>query len=221
MLTKFFNITVIAEWCTFFTAIILLNKQTGVWRLFILFMFLTICTEFIGSYETVILKIKNNSLPFNFNMIIGVSFFIYLFSQADIFKKNKRILFFIIIGFVGLSFINLFFFQGLWIYNYYSEILGDILLALLSCYFYYSLIQEEEFRNLFQDEYFWLATGLFFSSMGGVILYIFLNQLQSFKDKTHINVYGYINYGLNLLLYSNLIIAFICRRKNTKLLQVL
>lgn len=221
MLTKFFNITVIAEWFTLFAAIILLNKQTGVWRLFIPFMFLTVCTEFIGSYESVILKIKNNSMIFNFNLIISVSFFIYLFSQVDTFKKNKRILIFILFGFIGLAFMNVFFFQGIWIYNSYTETLGDILLALLSCYFYYSLLKEDEFRNLFKDEYFWLATGLFFSSMGSVILYIFLNQLQSFNDKNHINVYGYINYGINLLLYSNLIIAFICRRRNTKLLQVL
>ncbi|HEY5368915.1 MAG TPA: hypothetical protein VIJ75_07980 [Hanamia sp.] len=212
----FINISLIAEWCALIASILFLNKKTGIWQFFIPYLFLTVCTEIVGGYESYVLKVTNNALPYNILLIISVVFFVYVLSNADLLKRFKKAFFIIIICFIVLSFINLFFLQGLWIYNSYSETIGDILLTIISCYFFYTILKDDVFRDLFKDEYFWLVTGLLFSSIGSVLLYFFLSPLQVFAEKTHIPIYKYINNGVNLLLYINLIIAFICRRANTK-----
>lgn len=111
--------------------------------------------------------------------------------------------------------------QGFRIYNSYSEGLGDLLIAIISCVFLFTLLKEETYRNLFAYEYFWFANGLLFSSLGNALLYFFLNDLSEYEKKTGVAIYDYINYVINIILYSSLIIAFICRRKTTRLSQEL
>lgn len=216
MLSNYFNITVIAEWLVFFAAIFLLNRDTGKWRLFIILLFLTLCAESTGWYISNILKKSNNSTVFNFLLIINISFFGWMLTKAEPFKKAKLTITIAIVAFILIAIANLFFIQGLWIYNSYTEMIGDVMLAIICCYFFYVMINETNFRDLLKYEYFWLSTGVLFSSLGGIILYMFLNLLQTYKKQTGINVYGYINYAINLLLYGSLIVAFICRRMITK-----
>ena len=214
MLETYFNITVIAEWCTFIAAFILLNKRTDKWRLFIPLLFLILCVETIGWYQSNITKIQGNSTPFNFLMIISISFFLWLMAQAKPMVSLKKYFYGVIFSFIVFALVNLLLFQKLAIYNSISEVAGDILLAFFSGYLIYGLIKDEtNERSLFAQEYFWLAAGILFSAMGSAVLYTFLDELLAYYKETKINVYGYINYTVNLLLYVCLIIAFICRRK--------
>jgi len=118
--------------------------------------------------------------------------------------------------FMGFGLCNLIFIQGFWKYNTITDVLSSIILAIISCYFFITVLKEEAFRNLFTYEYFWFANGILFYSLGSVVLYIFLDYLGDFYKETKINVYGYINYGLNVLFYGSLVIAFVCRQRNTK-----
>src|SRR6185295_3514598 len=115
MLLSYFNITVIAEWCTFMAAVFLLNKNTGIWQLFILLLFLILCTETIGWYLHNVVKRYENALPFNILMILSDSFFIWLFSRADLMKGMRRIILYFFFFFVLFSVANLFFFEGFWV----------------------------------------------------------------------------------------------------------
>jgi hypothetical protein len=78
------------------------------------------------------------------------------------------------------------------------------------------MIKDNEEIDLLRYDYFWLATGVLFYSLGSALLYQFSNVLGHYYQRTHINVGNYINYALNLILYSTLIIAFIWRRKTTR-----
>jgi hypothetical protein len=53
------------------------------------------------------------------------------------------------------------------------------------------------------------------------LVYLYLDNLIAFYRQTDINVYAYINYSLNIVLYGSFIIAFICRNRNTRLSLVL
>lgn len=221
MLSNYFNITVIAEWCTLIAALILLNKRTGKWRLFIPLLFLILCAETLGWYQSNIIKVQGNALPFNFLMIISMAFFLWFLAQPRPMVSVRKYLYGVIFSFIVFALVNLLLFQKLAVYNSISEVAGNILLAFFSGYLIFGLIKDESNeRSLFAQEYFWLATGILFSAMGSAVLYTFLDELQAYKNETGINVYGYINYTVNFLLYSCLIIAFICRHK-IKLSQVL
>jgi hypothetical protein len=164
-----------------------------------------------------VMGIENNSWIFNTLLIYTGSFTIWILSLADPFKRIRQKLKKGIILYLFLATINLAFFEGFKNYNAYTEMLLDLIVCSYCCYFFYKALEEPEYRNLYHYEYFWLAVGFLFSSLGSAVLYIFINSLTSFYKHTHINMYGYINSGLNIVLYSSLIISFVCRRRNTRL----
>ena len=216
MIATYFNITVIAEWCTFIAAIILLNSKTKIWQLFILLLFLILCTETIGWYMHTQLKVYDNALPFNLLMLLSTIFFIWFFTKARQLKNIRKWLIFVNCFFFIFAIINLFFFQGFWRYNSFSESFGDIILSIICCYFLFGLVKDNEHINLLGLDYFWLANGILFYSLGSALLYQFSYLLRNYYKQSHVDVGTYINYALNLILYSSLIMAFICRRKTTR-----
>jgi hypothetical protein len=220
MLTSYFNITVIAEWLALTASLFFLNKKTGIWRYFTPFLALTITVETTGWYTHYFLN-KSNNWIFNILLIISVSFFLWIFTYAEPIKAKRKTFYIIIAFFTAIAFMNLAFFEGFGMYDLYTEVLGDIILAIVSCYFLFTILKEEEYRNLFRYEYFWLANGLLFYSLSSTVLYLFLNELRTFTKETGIAIYIYLNGGLNVLFYSSLSIAFICKYRATKLLQVL
>ena len=216
ILSTLFNPTVIAEWVALIAALCFLPGRVGVWRLFVLLMAATILVETAGWYSTYIGKRSNNQWIFNILMLVSGAFWIWIFRFAEPMEKAGKLLRVILAVFVCFGLANLVFFQGFLVYNSYTDMFGDVLVAVVCCYFFYASLQEERFRDFLRFEYFWLANGLLFSSLGSMVLYLFIDYLYAFKRHTQINVFGYINYGLNIILYGSLIIAFICRNRNTR-----
>ncbi len=216
LVQSYLNITVIAECCTFIAAFFLLDKKTKVWQLFILLLLLTIFAETIGWYLRTQQHKTFNALPFNILMIVSNAFFIWFFTKAKTLEKIKRTLIYLDYFFILFGIVNLFFFQGFWYYNSFSETLGDIILTVICCYFFYTLLTEKEYIDLLRLDFFWLATGILFNALGSALLYHFSWVLREFYIHSKIDVGTYINYALNLILYSSLIIAFICRWKITR-----
>ena len=216
MLKGYFNIIGIAEWSCFIASLLLLDKKTIYWRFFQLFLFITICVETIGWYMNYIIQRPTNALPFNFLMLVSFMFFIWLFTHSVEMQKIKAKLQFLILLFCIIGVVNFFLFQKFWKYNSYTQLLGDIILVGISAYFLISVLKAPEYKNLFGYEYFWLANGLIVSSMGSMLLYYFGDSLSAYYKETKIPVYDYINSVLNVVLYSSLIIGFICRRKTTR-----
>jgi len=216
MLSDYFNITVIAEWCCFIVALILLDKKTGLWRLFILWLFLILCTETTGWYLRSQLHQYRNALPFNLLMLVSNVFLIWFFSKSKYLQRVSKLLLYFDCFFILFGLVNLFFFQGPWTYNSYSETLADIALAAICCYFFYLVLTAKEYVNLIRLDYFWLAVGVLFSALGSALLYQFSDALWEYYLQSKIAIGTYINYGINLILYSSLIIAFINRWKTTR-----
>jgi len=216
MLTNYFNITVIAEWGTFVLALLFLDRKTGIWRFFILLLFANLCAETTGWFMRTKLHYTSNALPFNVLTLLATPFFIWFFSKTNSLQKLRPILIFVTCLFVSFGVVNLLSFQGFWYYNSFTETLGDLILSVICCYFIYSILSQQEYTNLLASEYFWLATGILFSSLGSALLYQFSYALREFYLHSKIDVGTYINYGLNLILYSSLIVAFVCRWKSTR-----
>jgi len=212
----YFNLTVTAEWFTFLAALLLLDKKTGRWRLFILLMFLVLCTETIGWYLHVKLKLFDNALPFNVLMILSNTFFIWFFSKAELLRPVRQFLKVLAAAFAVFALINLWVFQGMWKYNSFSESVADIILVVICCYFLFTIVKSNAHIKLITLDYFWLATGLLFYCLGSGLLYQFSYLLRDYYVQTKIDVGTYVNYTLNLILYTSLIIAFICQRKATR-----
>jgi hypothetical protein len=214
-----FNITVISEYITFFSAVLLLGKKTGHWRFFILFLFAIIAAETGGWFASARLGVADNSWIFNVLLCINVCFCVWILSLADPMvriRKSMRVFFFVIAVYTLGNFI---FFQGLSLYNSYTEIVYDIMLGIISCYLFYETLKESKYRNLLQYEYFWFANGLLVFSLSSAVLSSSRPQFWAYQLHTGTPLFGYLNDTVNVLLYSCLIIAFICRKINSKSLS--
>ena len=212
-MSSYFDLITLCEWTTLIAAIFFLNKKTGIWRLFILWQFLSICVEITGWYLREQLHIKENGLPFNILTIITFLFLFYILANSSMLRFKKKQLKLISLFYVLFALTNLFFYQGYTTYNSYSESLGDIILALTCCYILFSFLKDEEEINLVRSEYFWMAGGLIFVSLGSALLFNFSYLLNDYYLKTKIDLGNPILTGLNLILDITLIIAFVCRNK--------
>ena len=141
------------------------------------------------------------------------------FSKAALLQPIQQLLKSLAVAFVVFALINLLFFQGPWQYNSFSESAADVILVIICCYFLFTIVKSNEHFNLISFDYFWLATGLLFYCLGSALLYQFSYLLRDYYEQTKIDIGTYVNYTLNLILHTCLIIAFICRRKTTRLLQ--
>lgn len=213
-MTTYFNITVVAEWCTLTAAVIALDQKTGKWWLWIVLLLLGILTETIGWYLHNFMGLRPNALPFNIMMIIRSVFLICFFADRGQGFPFLVKIFLIVFSIAAIA--NFLLYQGFWQYNFYSESLADIFLIILCCRYILLLVRRPEYTNLLANEYFWFSIGLLFYSMGSAFLYNFYQLLADYRHETGINVGLYLNYGLNILLAGCLIIAFICRRKATR-----
>jgi hypothetical protein len=212
----YFNPTVTAEWITFTAALFFLDKKTTVWRLFIPLLLLVLSVETIGWYMIVKLEKYDNALPFNILMLVSSIFFMWFLKRSITSARIKSCINIAMILFLLFGITNLLFYQGLFVYNSISEAIGDIILAIICCYYLLALVKDPLPVNMLRLDYFWLATGILFYALGSAMLYQFSYLLIKYYKKTNINIGNYINYALNLVLYSTMIIAFICRRKATR-----
>ena len=160
MIAAYFNITGIAEWCCFIASLFLLDKKTTYWRLFQLFLILTICCRnywlvyelYYPPTDKCVTIQYSNAYPDRF-------FYLVIYPGTGNAKDKDQTPIFDLI--VCLSWFGKFFlFQKFWKYNSYTQLLGDILVAGISVYFLFSVFKAPEYKNLFGYEYFWLANGL-------------------------------------------------------------
>jgi hypothetical protein len=218
-LSTYFNITVIAEWLALLASIFLLTKRRGIWQLLIPLLFLTVCAETIGWHLKYHLHSTNNSSPFNILLIITIPVYACILISAEPLRESARNIRALTLVFITGALYNLFLGQGFCLYNSYTEVGGDILISSICCYFMLRLLAEQKNRDLLSYEYFWLANGLLFSCLGSILLYLFLDELLAYHQNGGANVYGIINYTLNVILYASMILAFLCRYRTTRSLQ--
>ena len=219
MIRSLFNITVIAEWVALLVGVKTLVNSRNQWRWFILFLVVTIFTETLGWYLRTIKQTPHFKLPFNILLMIRVCFFLWIFSLSELLSRFRKSIIAVILVFLAFGLINLVFIQGFWIYNFYTEVIGDILLVILCGLFYYELLMERSFRKLLAYPYFWLSVGLLLSALGSIVLYIFMESILAYYQETRINIGGQINTILSVILYGALIIAFICQRRQNLSLE--
>ena len=216
MLKTYLNLTTASEWVTLMAALLLLRARTGRWRILIPLLALTVIVEGIGWYLTNIVKLANNAAPYNFLLLASGTTFLYLLGTAPVWRTMPRGVKLVIAVYLLFGVIDLCWIQSLHRYNYYTEILADLLMAILSCCLLFRMLFGDRYVDLFRNEYFWLANGLLFSSLGSILLYLFLDALVAYWRHSGINLYGYINYTVNGLLYGSLIIAMLCRNRTTR-----
>ena len=193
------------------------------------FLWYTFIHEVIGSYAPIayFLEYKyfsfvkdtvfyNNVWLYNIYFIISSSFLIYYFKSFIDNKNIKRVLYYVIIGFIISSIIALIISGKLFItYSIFSTVVGTILVLSSIIYYYFSLLKSKEVLDLKKQLPVYISIGVLVFNLCITPVDIFS---QYFKRVNELYVVIRINLLLitNIFMYGIFIIGFlICSKNNS------
>jgi hypothetical protein len=190
-----------------------LRKRDPLVFYFMLFLFVTVCVETVGTIIFALPQFKRSRSKqpmYNVFLIVEFAFYAFIFYRhykKPLFRQIARVF---IPVYVILALLNMFFLQGIWGFNTYSSMLGSFFVVLFCCFFFYESIQPEKIdEQLSKQPMFWISSGLLIFYLGSVIInalweYLTSNALQN----QGIRIYFTIIHFLNVVLYSSFAIAF-------------
>lgn len=214
---EFFTINTSLELgCLIVACIALRRDEDKVWRSLIVFLFLTCVTELSAiPVKKHYLEDRVHNYPniwlYNILLIFQIGFTFGMF--YDLLKKYIGKLPLIISGLVPL--IILYFDElsnGLFKYCNVTNTVMSILFVIYGFYFYYCLLNDEEYLDLKYSPAFWWVLGTLFFYFGRTTCNLIFGKFPMVKiTATHTLVY-YVYIVLNILLYSCWSYSFICRK---------
>lgn len=108
--------------------------------------------------------------------------FLLLLGKAQANTTGNRA---IAIGYTLLFFINLFFVQGMWKFNTYSNSLACLILMVLALRYLYSLLRDLPELFIHQLPYFWIAAAVLTYYAGNLLLFLTNNYLTLGIEGSH------------------------------------
>ena len=220
MLDYFTANTISETVCLIVAAICLANDRIFIWRGFILFLFITCLTDYYGLY--VGRKTHNNHWIYN-TFIIFESLFTFLVFQFLLDKnfKNTKVLILSALVIFYIFYLYGIFSHGFEIYNYLSYSILSLEFVLLSFFFYYLLLKDEQYVDLrFSSDFWWVAGTLFFY-FANTACNLFYDRLYSVMITPKHHITYFIFKALNIILYSCWSYSFICRKWLMKKSEIL
>jgi len=162
----------------------------------------------------------NHSNAWITNITITVFFVFYSWLLNSILKKFKRttsannlVVLFILVFTVLTVFI-----QGFWILDTYAILAQFMWLVILTCTFFYRLINEptDQRIDIIKLPDFWINTGMLFFCLAEFLFYASYAYMAMRKNYDYYIFFVVISNVANLILYSSLAISFVCFRTMKK-----
>lgn len=216
-ITQFFNVPVCAELIAFTVSIFALSSERAMyWRLFIVYLLITLGVEFTGFYMKME-GLKTNSVVYNGLIFIQIIFFGFLFNRFHSSSKSRHI----VIAFTGILFC-FFLVESIIkaqeailfsVYHKNSRLALGIYVVLFSCSFFLSMIKSDHIKNPLQHPPFWIVTGLFFYYFGSFVLFAFRDKVKEMRLAGDVLLFEIIMATLCVVLYGCWVIGFLRKRK--------
>jgi hypothetical protein len=212
--------------CLIIALMCLIKDKSLAWRNMILFLLLTCITEISGIYVRKLYLIDRahvhpNVWLYNILLVFQMGFTNLMFNHLLSKYSNSKP--FII---SGLALLVIFYAyetvsHGIFVYNNLTNIVMGVMFILYSLYFYYHLINDDKYFNLAFLPSFWWVAGVLFSNFGRTACNLFYGKLASIMITSKHNLTFYIYIVLNIILYSCWSYSFICRKWETRKLEIL
>ena len=151
------------------------------------------------------------------NIIMSISFIFYSvfllkILNRELFKKRIKGLIFLS---VFISLINNIFIQGFWNLNTATILFQYGVLILITCFYFYELMNYTEKLIVIKLPGFWLNTGLLFFCLAQFLFFSAFGYM-AYKGSHEFNSLFYVISNMaNAILYSCLTISFLCFNKIT------
>jgi hypothetical protein len=193
------------------------HLRTLVLRWFLPYLIFIICIELIGRYIGRVLQ-ASNSLLFNFSIPIEYLFFAFIFLKSYSRSAYRFLAMWFLILFSIFAAINITV-NGLEEFHTNVLIIGSFSMIIFSVLYFINLYQDMETEIVWKEPMFWIAAGVLLFNMGEFV-YNFLSGylIRNGFDEAAV-IFRSINNKLILVLYSFLIIGFLCARNTRNLMK--
>lgn len=207
--------TIIELICLITAFFCLRNDKLTAWKGMIIYLTITCLTEFSAIYLRKKLH-HNNQWPYNISIIFEAVFISIMFQ--NLFRKyfNSKAL---ILG--GLAILLLIYLYDVQDHHFYllknitSDTLNNttndcmsVLFSLYSLYYFYLLLNDDDYIDLKGSAEFWWVVGVFFYYFGSTMINLLRNKLPS----PYYDFLPYILLVLIWIIYSTWSYSFICRK---------
>lgn len=179
------------------------------YKLFLPYLAIIILYE-IGSINKLLAINKSNLWIVNFEVLFEFLFFSFFIISAYRDRKEKKIFGAIALLTFFFTLIDIFFIQGVMRLCSIAIVLQYALLIVMVCRFFYKLMQHfEKDNSLLKQPDFWVNTGCLFFFLVGFMTFASFNLAYARPHFFRV-IFDIINGVANIILYSCLIISFIC-----------
>jgi hypothetical protein len=181
-------------------------------KYFIPFLFVIVLYELYDYWNFFTIN-KSNHWSLNIITTLEFSFYAFYIRSQFVNLMAKKIALFAIIATLCLIVINIAFIQGVWKLHSYTLLLAFLVLIFLSCLFFSDLISVISKKSVTTNPHFWIVTGILFFCLGQFVFFCFFEYVTYTKDYVFAKLFRLISLVSNLILYSLMIIGFICQRQ--------
>jgi len=172
--------------------------------------------EIMGQW--VAAKYGTNIILFNFYMVFVVTAHMFMLREMLVEKKARKVVYVILWVYPPICFVNIFFVQGLYDWQSYSYLIGNLLIVGLTVYYFFEIFKRPTFINLMKEPAFWICSALLFYYMCSFPFLSLVNLLEKAPPILRNNLSTLMTL-LNIMQYILFSIAFLCRLDFKKLLS--
>ncbi|GGB13464.1 hypothetical protein [Puia dinghuensis] len=177
--------------------------------------FLSIVTVVLGICSYLAARIINNMPLFNPLTIFQYCFYFFLLYRIIRQPVVRKIAFHLIWIYPLIAGLNILLYQKINTFHTITYSLGGLLVVALCIFYFFELFQRPQSVNLTRNPDFWICSGLLFYFSCSFPLYGMANNLGKMPRFIIVNLNSIFNV-LDILLYTSLVIAFLCRLKIRK-----
>jgi hypothetical protein len=152
---------------------------------------------------------KNNVWIYNLSLPLQYLLFSIFYYKVFMKPLHKRLLAYSAAALLLFSLINILFIQQLFILNYYTAIVANILFVIWATQFFSELQQKEPHERLDKNPFVWISIGNFIFHSGSLPYLAALGFAQLYTS-THFLAFFYVYTILHSFMYITFIIAFLC-----------
>lgn len=155
---------------------------------------------------------RSNQWFYNLFHICIYIFYLYFFYVVLKVRRLRRVILGISIIYSLFVFGNLFWGQGIFLFNTYSELFYCFIMIFLSISYYYQLLYAREIVALSRDPLFWISTGVLTYHLGSMMGLFLINVMNAISQDKARDIHLIIAF-CGILMYLNFTIAFLCLKR--------
>jgi hypothetical protein len=200
------------EIAAFLTALVLWKKlEKRSLRWFVPFLFFIVAVEFTGRYLRKELHQPNVWL-YNISIPVEFLFYAFIFYRSYTVPSFRILSLLFIALFSFYTIINLLFINDISVLNSIPIAIGSFSMVIFSLLCFYDIYLNNHSASVLKQSIFWIAAGVLLFNAGEFAFHLFFPYLEASGNDDAVAVFSNINHKLILILYSCLIIAFLCPR---------